>query len=78
MRTGPWEKYIVMTNCDFTRHVGNKTEKDVSICLKSFQALTKEQWIQLCHLEGHVLTEPKAPLTADELRNARLRYFEKV
>ena len=79
LRTGPWEKYIVMTNCDYTRHVGNKTEKDISICLKSFQALTKEQWIQLCQLEGQPLAEPLGePLSPDELRKARLRYFEKV
>ena len=79
MRTGPWEKYIVMTNCDFTRHIGNKTEKDLSICLKSFQALTKEQWIQLCQLEGQPLSEPLGePLGPDELRKARLHYFEKV
>ena len=73
MRTGPWEKYIVMTNCHYTRHVGAKTEKDLSICLQSFQGITKEQWISLCGTEGNVLTG--APLKPEELRAARLKYF---
>jgi hypothetical protein len=73
MRTGPWEKYIVMTNCNYTRHVGAKTEKDLSICLQSFQSLTKDQWISLCGVEGHVLTG--TPLNPEELRAARLKYF---
>ena len=73
MRTGPWQKYVVMTNCHYTRHVGAKTEKDLSICLQSFQSLTKEQWISLCGVEGHILTG--APLTLEGLRAARLKYF---
>ena len=73
MRTGPWEKYIVMTNCHYTRHVGAKTEKDLSICLQSFQGLTKDQWISLCGVEGNVLTGN--PLTLEEVRAARLKYF---
>jgi hypothetical protein len=73
MRTGPWEKYIVMTNCHYTRHVGAKMEKDLSICLQSFQGLTKEQWISLCGIEGNVLTG--TPLNPEQLRAARLKYF---
>jgi hypothetical protein len=74
LRTGPWDKYIVMTNCDYTRRVGEKTEKDVSICLKTFQGITKEKWIAMCGVEGHVMAEA-APLSQDELRAARLKYF---
>lgn len=37
MRSGPWDKYIVMTNCDYARHVGKKTEKDLSICIGTFR-----------------------------------------
>ena len=75
LRTGPWDKYIVMTNCDYTRRVGQKTEKDVSICLKTFQGITKEKWIAMCGVKGEVLGTPKVPLTQEELRQARLRYF---
>jgi hypothetical protein len=74
LRTGPWDKYIVMTNCDYTRRVGEKTEKDVSICLKTFQGITKEKWVAMCGLEGQILAEA-APLSPEDLRAARLKYF---
>lgn len=75
LRTGPWEKYIVMTNCDYVRHMGKKTDKDLSICLRRFQQVTKEQWALMCELKGETM-EPKAKtLTAEELRAARLARF---
>ena len=76
LRTGPWEKYIVMTNCDYVRHMGKKTPKDLSICLKRFQSITKEQWTQMCGLEGKTVSEePRKALTSEELRAARLARF---
>ena len=32
----PFDKYIIMTNCDYVRHQGVKTNKDLSICLKHY------------------------------------------
>ena len=76
MRTGPWEKYIVMTNCDYVRHMGKKTSKDLSICLRTFRKITKEQWAQMCELKGEtVAEEPVKKLTVEELRAARLARF---
>jgi hypothetical protein len=68
-----------MTNCDYVRHAGKKTPKDVSICLKTFQNTTKEEWTRMCQLEGNQVEEEKkvVPKTAEELRLARLAYFEK-
>ena len=40
LRTGPWEKYVVMTNCEYVRHMGKKTPKDLSICLRTFRKIT--------------------------------------
>lgn len=79
MRTGPWEKYIVMTNCTYVRHMGKKTSKDVSICLRTLRKITKEQWTQMCNLESHTIedvkiTKPKSP---EELRAARLAFLKK-
>jgi len=77
LRTGPWAQYIVMTNCDYCRHMGKKTAKDVSICLRTFQNITKEQWAQMCELEGQP-PEPTAvqvALTPQQLREARLARF---
>lgn len=74
MRTGPWEKYIVMTNCDYARHAGKKGPKDLSICLKKLQSTTKEEWTRMCELEGGKLAEePAKKLTLEELRAARLK-----
>jgi hypothetical protein len=52
LRTGPWDKYIVMTNCDYTRHEGKKTEKDMSLCLGTFRGIPKEGWLKMCGSEG--------------------------
>ena len=78
LRTGPWEKYIVMTNCNYTRHVGKKTPKDVSICLKTFQNITLEEWTRMCNLEGHVITEVAVQKTPEEIRAARLAYYSRI
>jgi predicted helicase len=78
LRTGPWEKYIVVTNCEYTRHAGKKTTKDVSICLKTLQNITKEQWTKMCELEGHTLTESSNPKNLDDLRAARLARFART
>jgi Restriction endonuclease len=76
MRTGPWDKYIVMTNCDYTRRVGEKTEKDISICLKTFQGISAEDWIRMCGAKGQLLAAAETPKTVEELRAARLRFFD--
>jgi len=77
LRTGPWAQYIVMTNCDYCRHMGKKTPKDVSICLRTFQNITKEQWAQMCELEGQPAEPivPQVALTPEQLREARLARF---
>jgi hypothetical protein len=54
--------------------MGKKTSKDVSICLKTFQKITQEQWVQMCELEGQPTGIPVS-LTPDQLRAARLARF---
>jgi len=76
LRTGPWEKYIVMTNCDYVRHMGKKSPKDLSICLKTFQNIRVGQWTDMCGLHGEpVVVEPVKKPTADELRALRIARF---
>ncbi len=78
LRTGPWEKYIVMTNCDYVRHMGKKTPKDLSICLRKFQRITIGEWTSMCGLVGQTVTETptvaKKP-TPEELRAIRIARF---
>jgi hypothetical protein len=80
LRTGPWEKYIVMTNCEYARHMGKKTKKDVSICLRTLRSISKEQWVAMCRVTGTSIAASvpaSAPKTQDELRAARLAFYTK-
>jgi len=52
-----WDKHIVMTNCDYVRHVGEKTTKDLSICLKTFQKISKDEWLLMCNIQYHKLND---------------------
>ena len=81
LRTGPFEKYIIMTNCDYTRHQGDKTSKDISLCLKTYQNIKVDDWLKMCNVHGQVINN-----TTDEqlinnnidkikLRELRLKYF---
>ena len=77
LRTGPWEKYIVMTNCSYVRHQGKKTQKDVSIGLKKLQTMTSDQWVSMCNLVGKTISvvTTEKPKTVEELRTARLKFL---
>ena len=39
LKTGPWNKRIVFTNCDYIRHVGKKNKQDLSICFGTLRNL---------------------------------------
>ena len=65
-----WNKHIVMTNCDYVRHVGEKTNKDSSICLKSFQKISKDEWLSMCDIQYHKLNEDK--LNEDKLNEDKI------
>jgi hypothetical protein len=72
LKTGPWEKYVVMTNCDYTRQAV-KTDKDLIICKKKFQGITKDEWLRMCNKEGNQIKvevnqkeEEKAPQKEEE------------
>lgn len=79
LRTGPWAKYIVMTNCDYTRHQGPKGPKDISICLGTFRSIKADEWLKLCSVEGRQLNKLKQKateeLTPEEIRALRLAYY---
>jgi hypothetical protein len=75
LRTGPWDKYIIMTNCVYTRHQGKKTSQDVSYCLKTLQNITKDEWLRMCNVSGakigldmkQVVIEEKVKVILDEV-----------
>lgn len=77
-RTGPWEKHIVMTTASYIRHMGLKGEKDLSICLKSFQNITREQWLSMSGSQGRTLESTSTTtISIDQMREARLKYLSK-
>jgi hypothetical protein len=76
MRTGPWSKHLVMTNCRYVRHQGRRTSADVSICLSSLRALTSDQWASMAQKEVCSISAPQPePLTPEELRKRRIVRF---
>jgi hypothetical protein len=75
-----------MTNCDYARHVGKKTEKDLSICIGTFRKISSGDWINMCQVVGQkleatsdniVITKTK-PLSPEELRLKRLAFYDKA
>ena len=76
LRTGPWKRYIVITNCDYCLHQGKKTWKDLSICLKSLQNISPDDWIKMCNCENLNNEPVVAPtLTPEQMRQKRLEQF---
>ena len=79
LKTGPYNKYIIMTNCDYTRHQGEKTIKDLSICLKSFQNISKDEWLSMCKIDDgqQINNDNDENPSLQKLRELRLKYYEK-
>jgi hypothetical protein len=80
LRTGPWQKYIVMTTADYTRHQGPKTEKDLSICIGSLRAIKTDDWLKMCKINdisprGDIDAVVSNQLTDEQIREKRLAYF---
>jgi len=89
LRSGPWDKYIVMTNCEYANHMGKKTEKDLTICIGTFRGINKEEWIKMCGITGQTLSTPTSNILNnietnknilvyknENLRALRLAYFD--
>lgn len=72
--SGPYSKHIVMTNCDYIKHVGKKTTKDLSICIGTFRKIKLCEWTEMCNINKNIIVEENK-LTQEEIRNKRLAYF---
>ena len=96
-RTGPWEKYIVMTTADNVKRLGKKHYKDKTIAFTSFRNTSNKVWKDIIGYfnEGHKLSSESGnrklehnnteednkkdnKLSKEEMRNARLKFFEKI
>ena len=59
-RTGPWLKYIVITNCDFVRRQGKKFKMDQTIAKGSFISCKRDIWVDMCGMkQGNKMVELK-------------------
>ncbi len=79
-KSGPWKKHIVMTNLNGCRHVGKKDEKDLSICIKTFQNMTLFDWLHLIEKDDHSKISDKSskPTDIEDIRKLRLKYFSEL
>jgi hypothetical protein len=50
-RTGPWLKFIVITNCDYVRRQGKKYKMDQTIAKGSFLSCKRDAWIKMASME---------------------------
>jgi len=56
-RSGPWERYIIITNANYVRHVGKKIKKDLSICYGTLCKIGVEDWSKMANLRGYTLND---------------------
>lgn len=52
-KTGPWIKHVVFTNANYVRHVGQKTNKDLSICRTKLLQLKHMDFLKLNENQGY-------------------------
>jgi hypothetical protein len=77
VKSGPWIKHITMTNVNGCRHIGEKTDKDWSICLGTFRNINHFNWLKLCNKITSSEDNQSSPIVDKEsLRNLRLQYFQ--
>jgi hypothetical protein len=77
-KSGPWVKHITMTNTNGCRHIGEKTDKDWSICIGTFRKIDHFDWLKFCCVENIDTPNPlenKLVPTKEDLRNKRLEYY---
>ena len=75
LRCGPFEKYIVMTNADYITHMGQKTSKDLSICIGTWKSLPVETWLKMAGIEQSEKTNVNVK-TIEEIRELRLKNLQ--
>jgi hypothetical protein len=75
VKTGPWLKHITMTNVNSCKHIGEKTDKDWSICIGTFRNIDHFQWLQIGNFVNEVVSVEQSD--KEFLREQRLKYFSK-
>ena len=84
-RSGPWGKYIVMTNGKGVTNKIGRSPKDQSICLGTFRGTKRTQWLKMAGIFHENKLEEVQPKkkkmeklpNLEELREIRLKKFIK-
>jgi len=71
-RTGPWLKYIVITNCDFVRRQGKKYKMDQTIAKGSFIACNRDTWMKMCDMKEGQKIVRQEPIMSSDLMSSDL------
>ena len=82
--TGPYKKHIIITTADSVRHIGKKTDKDITINYNTLKKITNEQWRNIFLkntvyiLKNTISNEVIIPeLTYEEICKKILKYYQK-
>jgi len=83
-RTGPWLKYIVITNCDYVRRQGKKFKMDQTIAKGSFMGCKRDIWCKMSGSEGNtcnntisIQNKNNQPLR-EKTRQNRMLFIERL
>lgn len=76
MRTGPWNKRIVMTTSHSLRREGATTLDDIFWGRRQFAKLDRFAWMRIGRIPAGRMCGSECALTSDAMRAARLRRFE--
>ena len=83
-RSGPWLKYIVITNCDYVRRQGKKFKMDQTIAKGSFIGCKRDIWCKMSGSEGNICNntipiQNKSNQTLQEqTRQNRMLFIERL
>lgn len=70
-RSGPWKQQIVVTNCDYVRHQGQKAANDKTIARKRLQGLSRTEWLAMAGDMGHQLGHGKEEIPTPVVTGSR-------
>jgi predicted helicase len=78
LKTGPYQKHIVITTADYVRHIGNKTEKDQTITFNTLSKTNKFDWLKIVsdQMNQTVNKTNSETLTMEEMRQKRLEKLQ--
>ncbi len=83
-RSGPWNRYITMTNVNGCKHIGKKQEKDWSICIGTFKKLSHFDWLKFIDSSNNSINDLLInnnkinDLSLNDIREKRLKYYESL